>query len=98
MFSAEPDEFVVHQAVRAIGQLCALGVFRTHVLFSIAKKLSPLLCHPNIWIRHGTHPSSVALSPAQYLLPAMRALSSLRLLCAGVIVHTELLHHPPLEW
>ena len=75
----EHDEIVVDKALNSVAALCELGLFRKHVLFSVAKKIAPMLCHPNIWIRHGVIAAMAAiakrLSPADthcFLSPILR--------------------------
>jgi hypothetical protein len=61
-----------------------LGLFRKPILINIAQKTTPMLFHPNTWIRFGTPPS--------LCLPAMARTHTWSLVsgrCAGVVALTE---------
>eukprot|EP00727_Mastigamoeba_balamuthi_P002364 m51a1_g12124 hypothetical protein (1463) ;mRNA; f:75-5247 len=50
---SETEEYVVEQAIGSLACLCELGLFRKQMMFEICERCSPLLLHPNAWIRFG---------------------------------------------
>lgn len=56
VIGADEEEFVIDKAINCMGCLCELGLFRKPILINIAQKTTPMLFHPNTWIRFGTPP------------------------------------------
>lgn len=61
----DESEFVVAGAVNCLSSLCDLGLFKKHRMLEIIDKTSPLLLHPNTWIRYGA--ACIVLSISQKL-------------------------------
>eukprot|EP00127_Corallochytrium_limacisporum_P003996 Clim_evm45s156 gene=Clim_evmTU45s156 len=49
----DPEEFVIDSGLRSLQSLCEMPLFSVAMLKSIVRTVSPLLCHPNKWIRKG---------------------------------------------
>lgn len=49
---SDKEEFVIVAAVNSLTSMTERDLFRRQTLYDIARKSSPLLLHPNIWIRH----------------------------------------------
>eukprot|EP01133_Synstelium_polycarpum_P006411 gene6411-7437_t len=49
----DEEEFVTEKALASLAELCELGLFRKAILLELLVKASPLLLHPNTWIRYG---------------------------------------------
>ena len=47
------EEAVVSSALHALCRLADVGLHSRSSLLDIARKIAPLLCHPNSWLRHG---------------------------------------------
>eukprot|EP00298_Acanthocystis_sp_HF-20_P014140 c20652_g1_i1.p1 GENE.c20652_g1_i1~~c20652_g1_i1.p1 ORF type:complete len:1457 (+),score=612.94 c20652_g1_i1:607-4371(+) len=50
----DPEEFVVERVINCLSSLCEVKLFSNKSLMTIVDNLSPLLCHPNSWIRYNT--------------------------------------------
>ncbi|EGG21037.1 putative protein serine/threonine kinase [Cavenderia fasciculata] len=50
----DEEENVTERAIAALCELTDLGLFRKAILLEILSRSSPLLLHPNDWIRYGT--------------------------------------------
>jgi phosphoinositide-3-kinase regulatory subunit 4 len=48
----DSEEFVIEQALNGLVALCELGMFEKRTLINLARKISPLLHHPNTWVRY----------------------------------------------
>ena len=55
---SDKEEFVINKAINSLASMAHRGLFRQQTLYDIARKTSPLLLHPNVWIRN----SSISLS------------------------------------
>ncbi|CAO3608965.1 unnamed protein product [Cunninghamella blakesleeana] len=49
----DPQEFVVEKVLNSLTSLADLGLFQKMKLWELIGIISPLICHPNMWIRHG---------------------------------------------
>eukprot|EP00002_Diphylleia_rotans_P021597 TRINITY_DN4200_c0_g1_i1.p1 TRINITY_DN4200_c0_g1~~TRINITY_DN4200_c0_g1_i1.p1 ORF type:complete len:1490 (+),score=267.46 TRINITY_DN4200_c0_g1_i1:48-4517(+) len=49
----DDEEFALEKSLSCLASLSELGLFRTTTLVEILEKVTPLLVHPNLWIRHG---------------------------------------------
>ncbi|GAM27383.1 hypothetical protein SAMD00019534_105580 [Acytostelium subglobosum LB1] len=49
----DEEEFVTEKALTSLSELCELGLFRKAILLELLAKSTPLLLHPNTWIRYG---------------------------------------------
>ncbi|KYQ92802.1 putative protein serine/threonine kinase [Tieghemostelium lacteum] len=50
---ADEEEFVTEKALASLTELVALGLLRKNILLELLIKTSPMLLHPNNWIRYG---------------------------------------------
>eukprot|EP01132_Coremiostelium_polycephalum_P010002 gene10002-12267_t len=48
----DEEEFVTEKALSSLAELCSLGLLRKAILLELLLKTSPLLLHPNTWIRY----------------------------------------------
>lgn len=48
----DEEEFVIDKAVNSLAAFAELSLLKKHKLFEIAEKASPMLFHPNTWIRY----------------------------------------------
>ncbi|CAO3616553.1 unnamed protein product [Cunninghamella echinulata] len=49
----DPQEFVVEKVLNSLTSLADLGLFQKMKLWELIGIISPLICHPNMWIRYG---------------------------------------------
>ncbi|KAI8081764.1 uncharacterized protein BX664DRAFT_388695 [Halteromyces radiatus] len=49
----DAEEFVVEKVLNSLTSLADLGLFQKMKLWELVGIVSPLICHPNIWIRYG---------------------------------------------
>jgi phosphoinositide-3-kinase regulatory subunit 4 len=49
----DSEEFVVEKVLNSLTSLAELGLFQKMKLCELAAVVSPLMCHPGIWIRYG---------------------------------------------
>ncbi|KAI8066486.1 hypothetical protein BC940DRAFT_368091 [Gongronella butleri] len=49
----DAEEFVVEKVLNSLTSLADLGLFQKMKLWELVGIISPLVCHPNIWIRYG---------------------------------------------
>ncbi|CAO3595679.1 unnamed protein product [Absidia cylindrospora] len=49
----DAEEFVVERVLNSLTSLADLGLFQKMKLWELVGIVSPLVCHPSIWIRHG---------------------------------------------
>ena len=49
---SDKEEFVIDKAINSLASMASKNLFRKQTLYDIARKTSPLLLHPNIWIRN----------------------------------------------
>ncbi|SAM00828.1 hypothetical protein [Absidia glauca] len=49
----DAEEFVVEKVLNSLTSLADLGLFQKMKLWELVGIISPLVCHPSMWIRHG---------------------------------------------
>ncbi|PKY37517.1 ARM repeat-containing protein [Rhizophagus irregularis] len=63
---SDSEEFVVEKVLNSLTSLAELGLFQKMKLCELTAVVSPLMCHPGIWIRHG---AVAFIASAAKLLP-----------------------------
>ena len=49
---SDKEEFVIDKAINALASMADKKLLRKQTMYDVARKTSPLLLHPNIWIRN----------------------------------------------
>ncbi|KAI8337040.1 hypothetical protein BC941DRAFT_513702 [Chlamydoabsidia padenii] len=49
----DAEEFVVEKVLNSLTSLADLGLFQKMKIWELVGIISPLVCHPSMWIRHG---------------------------------------------
>ncbi|RWS10687.1 hypothetical protein B4U79_02231 [Dinothrombium tinctorium] len=49
---ADPEETVIFKTLVSLSSLVELNLLNKNILFELVTDAIPLLCHPNLWIRH----------------------------------------------
>uniref|UniRef100_T1ISE1 non-specific serine/threonine protein kinase n=1 Tax=Strigamia maritima TaxID=126957 RepID=T1ISE1_STRMM len=49
---SDPEESVIVTALNGMANLTELGLLQKLTLYELLSEMAPLLCHPNLWIRH----------------------------------------------
>ncbi|RIA90300.1 hypothetical protein C1645_712201 [Glomus cerebriforme] len=63
---SDSEEFVVEKVLNSLTSLAELGLFQKMKLWELVVVVSPLMCHPGIWIRYG---AIAFIASAAKLLP-----------------------------
>ena len=50
----DSEEFVIYRTLITLGQMVDVGLLdRQQICYFLGSHISPLLCHPSLWIRYG---------------------------------------------
>lgn len=50
----DSEEFVIYRTLITLGKMVEVGLLdRAQICYFLGAHISPLLCHPSLWIRHG---------------------------------------------